>query len=303
MEKNEMGNVNLTKMNRRDFLKITGAGMSGLLLSAPDLVHAAEERNLNDEVCILYDVTKCIGCRIGESACKEYNHLPEEVPPPKQLSALTWNLIFERNGVKEDDWPYWSKQCMHCTTAACVTVCPTGAMHYDEMGFVAVDEELCNGCGYCTQACPFGVPHLKDEDLLTGRAKAAKCTFCQQKTRSGEGGPSCAEACPTGALIWGQRGDLLSVARGRVTELEAEGRKNVTLYGATEAGGLHRLSLLLDDPAVYELPLDPHGPLSHAVIRKSYVQPVASILVGVGALGALGAFFVTRHTIDMEEVE
>jgi formate dehydrogenase iron-sulfur subunit len=303
MENNTTANSEQAGMNRRNFLKVTGASLGGILLSTPDMALAAEERNLDDDVCVLYDATKCIGCKLCERACKEYNSLPEEVPPPQHLSAITWNMIFERNGVEKDDWPYWNKQCMHCTNAACVTVCPTGAMHYDEMGFVAVNEELCNGCGYCTQACPFGVPHLKDENVLTGWGKSAKCTFCQEKTRSGEGGPSCAEACPTGALVWGQRGELLAQAKARVTELEAEGREDVTLYGETEAGGLHRMSILPYDAAAYDLPADPHGPLSYAVIREVYVQALAGILLGVGALGAIGAFLVARRTIDMEEVE
>ena len=303
MGKDEMKRNAVARLDRREFLKASGAGLGGALLTSVGAVNAAEERDLADDVCILYDAVKCIGCKMCESACKEYNHLPVEDPPPDDLTAKTWNLIFRRKDAGDEDLPFWNKQCMHCTNAACVAVCPTGALYYDPLGFVAVNEDICNGCGYCMESCPFGVPHLKDQNVVTGWAKTAKCTFCQEKTRSGAGGPSCAEACPTGALVWGRRGDLLAQAQTRVAELEEEGVEGVVLYGEKEAGGLHRLSILVAGPLDYDLPLDPHGPLTCSVVWQSIVQPLAGISFGVGILGVISAFFVARRHIRMEEVE
>jgi formate dehydrogenase iron-sulfur subunit len=286
-------------LDRRDFLKLSGVGLSGLLLRPSDrpFTSALSE----DDVAILYDASKCIGCRACEEACKEYNNLPVETAPPSDLSAITWNLIKQRKGVDEAGWPFFNYQCMHCTDAACVTVCPTGALFKDKEGFVAVDADKCNGCGYCTQFCPFGVPHLRDVNLITGQAKVAKCTFCQDKVRAGIGGPSCAEACPTGALTWGRRGTLLDEARARVSELKTDGYSEARLYGENEAGGLHRLSIILDEPSQYNLPEAPPGTI--ASVWQKIIQPLGEVAFGAAILGVIGAFFVSRRNISMEEVE
>jgi formate dehydrogenase iron-sulfur subunit len=291
-------------VDRRDFLKLAGVGLVGAnsarLLLQPSGQALASAPN-EDDVAILYDVSKCIGCRICEEACKEYNNLPVETVPPSDLSAIKWNLIRQRQGGDAADWPFFNYQCMHCTDAACVMVCPTGALHKDAEGFVAFDQDKCNGCGYCTQFCPFGVPHLGDVNLITGQAKAAKCTFCQQKVRAGIGGPSCAEACPTGALTWGRRGALLEEAKARVTDLKAEGHSEARLYGESEAGGLHRLSILLDAPAAYGLPVDPQGPISFSFIWQRIIQPLGEVAVGATALGLVINWLIARTQIKVEE--
>ena len=291
-------------VDRRDFLKLAGVGLVGAssarLLLQPSGQAFASAPN-EDGVAILYDVSKCIGCRVCEEACKEYNNLPVETVPPSDLSAIKWNLIRQRQGVGAADWPFFSYQCMHCTDAACVMVCPTGALHKDAEGFVAFDQKKCNGCGYCTQFCPFGVPHLGGVNLITGQAKAAKCTFCQQKVRAGTGGPSCAEACPTGALTWGRRGALLEEAKARVTDLNAEGYSGARLYGESEAGGLHRLSILLDAPPAYGLPVDPQGPISFSFIWQRIIQPLGGVAVGATALGLVIDWLVARKQIKVEE--
>ena len=306
-----MDNNKRAMVDRRDFLKLTGVGLSGLLLQPSDRASASV---LGKDVATLYDASKCIGCRLCEEACKEYNNLPAEPVPPSDLSAITWNLIKKRKGVDWDlskhrkevdeaDRPFFNYQCMHCTDAACVMVCPTGALFKDEKGFVSFNEDKCNGCGYCTQFCPFGVPALKDINLVTGEAKVAKCIFCQDKVRAGTGGPSCAEACPTGALTWGRRGTLLDEAKTRVSDLKAEGHSGAMLYGESEAGGLHRLSILLDESSAYGLPFDPQGPITFSRIWQKIVQPLGEVALGASILGVIAAFFVTRRNIRMEEVE
>jgi formate dehydrogenase iron-sulfur subunit len=294
MDSNKRGAV-----DRRDFLKLAGVGLGGLFLQPSEQAFASAPNE--DDVAILYDVSRCIGCRVCEEACKEYNGLPIETVPPSDLSAIKWNLIKQRQGDDAADWPFFNYQCMHCTDAACVMVCPTGALHKDAEGFVAFDQKKCNGCGYCTQFCPFGVPHLGDVNLITGQAQAAKCTFCQEKVRAGTGGPSCAEACPTGALTWGRRGTLLEEAKARVADLKAEGYKEARLYGESEAGGLHRLSILLDAPPSYGLPVDPQGPISFSFIWQKVIQPLGGIAVGVTALGLMIDWLVARKQIKVEE--
>lgn len=296
-----MSNQDRTMMDRRGFLKLTGAGVGGLLLHP--LEPAMASAPTGDDVAILYDVSKCIGCRTCERACKEYNDLPDPLAPNTELSATAWNLIEKREDVEVADWPFFNAQCQHCTDAACVTACPSKALFKDEMGFVAYDRNRCIGCGYCTQFCPFGVPQLGEVNLLTGAAKMSKCTFCQDKTTTGTGGPSCVEACPTGALTWGKRETLLNEAKVRVAELKTEGHSTATLYGEIEAGGLHRLSILLDDPAAYGLPTNIQGPITLAGIYRKIIQPVGLAVFGVTLAGVSAAYVLSRRNIHMEEVE
>jgi len=224
--------------------------------------------------------------------------------PLSDLSAITWNLIKQRKGVDQADWPFFNFQCMHCTDAACVMVCPTGALYKDKRSFVAVDEDKCNGCGYCTQFCPFGVPGLKDINLITGEAKVGKCIFCcQNQPQEGIGRVACVEACPTGALTLDWRENQLEVARDRIAQLKADGHSKAVLYGESEAGGLHCLSILLDEPSAYGLPVDPQGPITFSSIWQKIIQPLGEVALGATVLGVITAFFVTRRNIRMEEVE
>jgi len=296
-----MDNKKRAMVDRRDFLKLTGVGLSGFVLQPSEQAFASTPGA--DEVAILYDASKCIGCRDCERACKECNNLPAE-PAPSDLSAITWNLIKQRKGVDQSDWPFFNDQCMHCTDAACVMVCPTGALYKDKRGFVAVDEDKCNGCGYCTQFCPFGVPGLKDVNLVTGEAKVGKCIFCcENQPQEGIGRVACVEACPTGALTLDWRENQLEVARDRVAQLKADGHSGAMLYGESEAGGLHRLSILLDEPSAYGLPADPQGPITFSSVWQKIIQPLGEVALGATVLGVIAAFFVTRRNIRMEEVE
>ncbi|MGB9775848.1 MAG: 4Fe-4S dicluster domain-containing protein, partial [Anaerolineae bacterium] len=278
-------------LSRREFLGLSALGL-GISLAGARPAAAAPRIASPDDVAILYDPVKCVGCKACQMACKRWNKLPNEstdplgiYESPRGLSAITWNIIKLRR--TDVGWHFFNYQCQHCTDAACVEVCPTGALHHDPMGFVALDRDLCNGCGYCTQFCPYGVPHLGVENALTGAAKSAKCTFCQDRLRAGIGGPSCAEVCPVGALTWGKRGDLLEKARARVAQLQAKGM-NARIYGENEAGGLHRLSILLDEPEQYGLPSVPKTP-ELARFWQRVIQPLGNVAFGATLVGILGA--------------
>jgi len=264
-----------------------------------------------EDLAILYDPSKCVGCRACQMACKRWNKRPSELTAeqeiydtPVGLSASTWTLIklLRRS---QDDWHFFNYQCMHCADAACVTVCPSGSLFKDERGFTAVDRDKCIGCGYCVKFCPYGVPHLEPQttgETLTGYAKIGKCTFCQDRIAAGIGGPFCAETCPVGALVWGQRGSLLDQAKARVAVLQAQGLTTARLYGENEAGGLHRLSILYGEPGEYGLPVKPASPAT-ARLWQGVFQWLGTAAFGAAILGSVGAFLISRRKIRMEEVE
>jgi formate dehydrogenase iron-sulfur subunit len=319
-------------LNRRDFIKLSGVAFVGgigfpqlrippnpaIPFSPNSSVPLLQQPIPSGKLGILYDTSKCIGCRACQMACKRWNNLPAEpqdaaliaaeagdayklYDTPQNLSANTWTLI-KLNKISDADYHFLNYQCQHCTDAACVTVCPTGALFKDDHGFTGFDEEKCIGCGYCTQFCPYGVPHLRTDSVLTGKAKAAKCTFCQDRVLSGVGGPYCATVCPTGALTWGNRDRLLEQAKQRISSLHDQGETQFRLYGENQAGGLQRLSIIYGDPARYNLPANPVSPTVSRV-WQNVIQTVGAVAIGASTLGALLAFLFSRSNIRMEEVE
>ena len=311
-----MSKIGRERLNRRGFLKLTGAGLSGLLLNPSGRQRngvAQAAKPSESELAILYDASKCIGCRACERACKTHNCLPAPEAANTELSTTAWNLIVVRQADDLGGQPYFNYQCMHCTDAACAMACPSGALAVSDRGFVSFDQDKCIGCGYCTQFCPFGIAQLGTVNVITGEARAAKCTFCQDKiaASTGEttcaeadfGGPSCAEACPSGALTWGERGTLLAQAKTRVADLKAAGHSGALLYGEEEAGGLHRLSILLDQPSAYGLPDDPGASFVLARLYRKLIQPAGFAAFGAALVGVVTAFGLARRNIHMEEVE
>jgi formate dehydrogenase iron-sulfur subunit len=140
---------------------------------------------------------------------------------------------------------------MHCTDASCEKVCPTGAIsHNGEV--VIIDQDWCIGCGYCVQACPYGVPH-KDEE---GEGTARKCRFCIDRITNGME-PACAKTCPTNTIQFGERDELIAMGKQRVQSLKSMGYPNANLYGENELGGLHTLYVLTESPSEMGLPDDP----------------------------------------------
>jgi formate dehydrogenase iron-sulfur subunit len=151
-------------------------------------------------------------------------------------------------------WLMMSNVCKHCTHAACLDVCPTGALFRTEFGTVVVQEDICNGCGYCIPACPYGVIDQRKDD-----GRAWKCTLCYD--RIGDGlTPACAKACPTESIQLGELDELRSRAQHRLEKLHEQGEDSARLYGNNPedgVGGDGAFFLLLDEPEVYGLPPDP----------------------------------------------
>lgn len=294
-------------MDRRNFLKLTGVGLGTSIFSPQHALYAGAEQQ---GLAILYDASLCVGCRACQMNCKAWNKLAAEstdrlgiYESPRGLSERTWTLIqLRKQGAgKEGMHRFWNKQCMHCTEAACVEVCPTGAMYKHKLGFTAYDENKCNGCGYCTQACPFGVPHLRTMNIFTGSAKAARCTFCQDRVSYGRK-TACVEACPVAALVMGDRQELMREGKKRIAALQKKGFKNANLYGELEAGGLHRLSVLVDEPSAYALVSGIQVP-SLISLWQSIVRPAGKLVMGITIIGIIGAWIIIRRNIKMEDVE
>ncbi|WP_344968520.1 4Fe-4S dicluster domain-containing protein [Salinactinospora qingdaonensis] len=151
-------------------------------------------------------------------------------------------------------WLMSSDVCKHCTHAACLDVCPTGALFRTEYGTVVVQEDICNGCGYCVPACPYGVIDKREDD-----GRVWKCTLCYDRIGDGVE-PACAKACPTDSIQYGELDELRERADRRLSQLHDAGVGTARLYGADPGdgvGGNGAFFLLLDEPEVYGLPPDP----------------------------------------------
>jgi len=215
------------------------------------------------------DTSVCIGCKACEVACKEWNSVPEDgialtgmsYDNSVGLSADTWRhvaFIEQRKPVADGNdqfrWLMASDVCKHCTHAACLDVCPTGALFRTEFGTVVVQQDICNGCGYFVPACPYGVIDRREDD-----GRAWKCTLCYDRLGAGME-PACAKACPTESIQFGPLDELRDRAAARVTQLQAAGVADARLYGEDPGdgvGGDGAFFLLLDEPEVYGLPPDP----------------------------------------------
>jgi formate dehydrogenase iron-sulfur subunit len=261
-------------------------------------------------IAMLIDLSKCTACRACQVACKEWNELPAEptrnrgtYENPPDLSARTWTRIRFQEDVGPADhveWRFFKEQCLHCAQAPCVDVCPTAALKQNPLGFVSYEEYLCNGCAYCTQFCPFGIPRMNTASKLTGRATATKCTLCQDRVTNGYV-PACAKACPAGAINFGDREAMIANGKARVAQLSAGGNRqfpDASLYGADVLGGLGVMYVLPDKPEKYDLPVNPQSALTLTAAWQEILQPLGGLAIGVGVVGAAFNWVVTRRELN-----
>ena len=232
---------------------------------------------------MLIDISKCMGCRGCQVACKQWNQLPAEKSqftgtyqnPPK-LAGNTWTLVEFIEPEDFDDSPRWlfrKAQCFHCGKAACAAACPTGAIRKRPDGVVYIDQGICVGCKNCVEVCPFRTPHY---DAESGTVK--KCRMCIDRLEDGLQ-PACATACPTGAVTFGARAGMLQIGKSRLAELQKQ-NPDARLYGAEELGGLGVMYLLPEKASVFGLPEDPRLP--HLRILRKWLL---GIIPGAGILG------------------
>jgi Fe-S-cluster-containing dehydrogenase component len=225
--------------DRRSLFK--GLAAAATLSLVPTSPAAAREKPAvpDDAVGLLYDTTRCVGCKACVVACKAANKMEADVDgyggglydAPEGLNEFTKNVIALYRDDGTEQYSYVKKQCMHCVDPACVGACMLGALQKGRYGVVSYDASLCVGCRYCEAACPFNVPKFE----WTKKApKIVKCELCNHRLAEGKQ-PACSEVCPRGAVIYGKYTDLLTDARKR---LAAEPDKYVQrIYGEKELGG------------------------------------------------------------------
>jgi formate dehydrogenase iron-sulfur subunit len=260
------------------------------------------------------DTSVCIGCKACEVACKEWNLVPADAGPTGSgstrmadldllgmsydntgdLGASTWRHVAfvesqQRTGPQKGDvrWLMSSDVCKHCTHAACLDVCPTGALMRTEFDTVYVQPDVCNGCGYCVPACPYGVI-----DIRPGDGRAFKCTLCYDRTKDGLT-PACAQACPTESIQFGPLDELRERADRRLAELHGRGVAEARLYGRDPddgVGGDGAFFLLLDEPETYGLPPDPV-----VTTRDLPAMWKRAALAAAGLAAAVAASFLGRN--------
>jgi Fe-S-cluster-containing dehydrogenase component len=221
------------RITRRGLFLLAGATAGAGIARSAEARTGAEDDRLPG---VLVDTTRCVGCRGCEAACAEANDLP--APPegdqvlgqPRDTSTTAFTVINRTDAPGGGD-RFGKKQCMHCLAPACASACPVRALDKQPTGPVTYDASKCMGCRYCMVACPFDVPRYEYEALAP---RVRKCTFCAPRQAKGLP-PACVEACPSGALTFGKRHELLEEAKRRI--YSAPERFVHRVYGEHEAGG------------------------------------------------------------------
>jgi formate dehydrogenase iron-sulfur subunit len=244
---------------------------------------------------ILIDLNKCIGCRGCQAACKQWHDLPAErtynfgsYQNPPDLSAKTWTVVrFDELGANGDfKWVFTKRQCMHCEHPACVAACTVGALTKTETGPVITDKAKCIGCRYCQYACPFGVPSFQWDETM---GVIGKCTMCIDRIEEGHQ-PACANTCPTGAILFGNRDELLTEAKARIAASPGDYVDHV--YGEKEVGGT---SVLYLSPVPFnQIGLPELGEEPVADLAETIVGQTPAIAIGVAAV-ASGLYFIMKR--------
>ena len=248
------------------------------------------------EVAKLIDVSKCIGCKACQSACLEWNDLREEVgvntgvyDNPPDLSPASWTLMRFSEWTNPEtnnlEWLIRKDGCMHCEDPGCLKACPApGAIVQYSNGIVDFISENCIGCGYCIKGCPFNIPRISQADH-----KAYKCSLCVDRVSVGQA-PACAKACPTQAISFGSKEDMIDLAEERIADLQSRGFANAGLYDPPGVGGTHVMYVLhhADKPEIYaNLPNNPK--ISQLVEVWKGATKYAG-LASIGAFAVLGFF-------------
>lgn len=240
---------------------------------------------------LLFDSTTCIGCRECEAACARENHLPynETIAAEEKGSDHKFTYVVTRGD------KYMRRLCMHCEDPSCASVCPVGALVKTKAGPVTYDADKCMGCRYCMVACPFGVPKYEWSKAVPA---VRKCILCSDRVAAGKQ-TACAEACPTGATIFGERDELLLEARRRIRDNPGQYVNHI--YGEHEVGGTSVLSLSSEPFATFGLPsklgTEPLPQLTGRVLE--HVPDVVSL--GFTLLG--GIYWITNRRTAVTAAE
>jgi formate dehydrogenase iron-sulfur subunit len=240
---------------------------------------------------ILFDVARCVGCGACYQACKERNRLPHTCSDflEDRLSAQTYTVVKSRNH------RFVRQLCMHCEVPTCASVCPVGALEKTQTGPVVYHEDRCIGCRYCMVACPFSIPRYEWNNVWP---RVRKCDLCAERLANGQP-TACAEVCPTGATLFGERQQLIQVARERIA---ANPKAYVPhIYGLEEVGGTS--VLLLSDVPIDQLGY-PGGLIKDPLPLLTWhvLQEIPSFVV-VGSVLLGGVWWITARRDAVQEAE
>jgi formate dehydrogenase iron-sulfur subunit len=295
-------------LSRREFLKRVGGSAVALtatcLLAEAPLAFAsaqASEEVASETPGILIDLTRCVGCNSCALACKVSNKLSEPQVVPHAFDKEVYTFVERRQGTTASGAikvRYVKRQCMHCQNAACVSACPAAAMHRSAEGPVIYSPELCLGCRYCQVACPFEVPSFNWEDGVT--PTISKCWLCYERLQEGQA-PACTQACPTGALRFGKRNELLDQAHAQITS--NAGRYIDHVFGESEVGGTSML--YLSDVPFEQLGFPANLPLTAPPEETEKIMTkLPYVIAGVATLMTGAAIITHRSPIhDMDKGE
>jgi formate dehydrogenase iron-sulfur subunit len=251
-------------------------------------------RRESAEVSKLVDIDLCIGCKACEVACKEWNDLEVDetfnfgsYQSHEDLTASTWDLMrFKEVDLDNGDlaWLIRKDSCMHCEEPGCLLACPApGAVVQYENGIVDFDQSRCIGCQYCITGCPFDIPRFDQETK-----KVYKCTMCVDRVAGGLE-PACVKACPTGAIRFGSKAEMVAYGETKVAKLQGRGFDDATLYDPDGVGGLHMMYVvprgeMLDDYGLPDAP-DVEGNLSYMGKLRN-LRGIGAIATWAGVIGA-----------------
>jgi formate dehydrogenase iron-sulfur subunit len=275
------------------------------------VTEAKIEPNRSVEVTKLIDVSKCIGCKACQSACLEWNDKREAVgvnvgvyDNPHDLTPNMFTLMrfteWDNPKTGNLEWLIRKDGCMHCEDPGCLKACPApGAIVQYANGIVDFIHENCIGCGYCVKGCPFNIPRISQEDH-----RAYKCTLCSDRAAMGQE-PACAKTCPTHAIVFGTKEQMIAHAGERIKDLKSRGFENAGLYNPPGVGGTHVMYVLhhADQPQIYAgLPENPRiSPLVEA--WKGAGKYAGLALIGVTAAASLVHHFLFGANRVSEEDE
>ncbi|MBP1686108.1 MAG: hybA [Deltaproteobacteria bacterium] len=287
-------------ISRRSALKAMAVATATTVATTlkPQPTQAAAVVARPDAVGMLYDATRCIGCKACMSACNKANNLPPDTTlsgglwqMPLDLNERTKNIIKLYKDPATGTRSFVKRQCMHCLDPACVSACMLGALKKGQFGVVSYDPDLCIGCRYCQMSCPFNIPKFEWSKVFP---KIVKCEFCKERLAQGQQ-PGCCEACPTGAVIFGKYTDLLADAHARLAQHPE--RYVPTIYGESEVGGTQVLYLSHVDFAKLGLPTYSSEPVPTAV--RQVFQEIYQGIIPPLALYALLAAVLMRSRREL----
>lgn len=261
------------------------------------------------EMAILFDSSRCTGCRGCQVACKCWNDLPSEPTAENPYDSVNWDgkfthpadlnsctrliMTFEdfedENSQKRVGWAFGRRACQHCTNAGCVNICPAGALYKDEeTGMVTYDQGKCIGCQNCSAACPFDVPRYEDRG---GKTVINKCSGCVDRIAHGMM-PACVTTCQPGALQFGTRDEMIALAEERLAMLKDHGYEKACIYGLEEMDGLHVIQVLKHGMEAHGAVENPQIPA--AAFLSGIMKPITAVGAGATVLG-LAAMFGLAH--------